>query len=426
MSEIFDNILYEQWDAEFKVQEALDSVEEKELLMSEFITESAPSALRELKNKKNTVAENEDISKQQAIQKLIRSKISDHKTLYMNSLEIRKYKYGEEAYDLIRSLCEQLINEDPTAFKKIYMARKKFFNIIGIKNGDKRVLVVRKGHGFEYEIDISWEAAELHMYKRTPSTRFFHFSKEGGLTHLDPTAYTPAGKFANDFIYPKPRVYLFAVDESNYNGTGKSRVTWAKSTYGSHIYEYIPSPMDKFYIDKAEDAHGKGQPVFINTLSSLKVKEITNEELYEFSKSQGDGKPDSRFTKHKIFKPNVSTKQHVHDIIELVVKKCDQTLASVVKSYNDELSRGSNFILTKHGSYDNFYTVLNQDFKGLKDTFMRILREYLTYIDQDIQSERDYAEMRIMSRLNHILSKAQTQYKLLIKRARSILVDRRG
>lgn len=406
--ELFDDIILEQWNAELNVEESLQHLDEKESLMSEYIQEGVPSSLTELNKHKSDVDKNKTISRQAEIRKIIRTHVTGN-NLVIHHMNVH-YKDGDkavlykEAFNLLKSLCEKIVSPDKFN-RDYYRARKQFFDLVGVKNHDKRVIRFKEFHNhFETCIDVSWANAELHPYIVKPNTRFFHFSNNPNVTTLNPYHQSESGRFSRLFVYAKPRVYLFAVNEDNYNGNGKNRVTWASSTYGKYMYEYIPKPGDRFYIDKAENSFGKATPVFINTLKPLHVTSITKEELDNFSKSIGDGSPDKRFKSKYVKKPPISDKQKLINEID--------------KKYNDIKSQIQKELLMYDKRIKNGYDV--SDLKDLDEDFdfyvkrVNTLKSKITktYPDNEIVSQR-------LARFDALIEKINVQRKLFKKRIQS-------
>ena len=174
-----------------------------------------------------------------------------------------------KAFNLIKPIA---IKADEYAksnnIKAFHQTIKKLFKLIGIKDPDARTKFTRRNFyvkidGRSEEIRFNWTERELTRLNIS-DYYFFHFSKKPIVGNIILSSHsTPVGKYASDFYYATPRVFMFAIKKEQLKSMdGNSLRPYLMDiamTYGSFRTFCLPTEV---YVDNGEERYGPFIPVF--------------------------------------------------------------------------------------------------------------------------------------------------------------------
>lgn len=322
-----------------------------------FFQEAYPSELKKAADTRNDMIKTGEMA---TMKKIARDFIRPNGGVSLPSLNYERYKkypdrhdenwryckkYPEKDYNMTYKYVEQQLkkftDDKIYSIQQLRSAKKNLFDLFGVGHPDEKVLITYPPISLAITFKII-NIRQHKLFKPSSNTRFIHFSPQSSITSLSPTICSrDFGSVKHTYVYPTSRCYFWAIDMDK---VPEPAISYAYSTYGDNVYEYIPKSSDRIIVDESENKRYPGMtPVFIETDSSLTVKPVSGEIRYmKRAFEKGDIKwrdpyPDMK-TEEKLTTPNQKVNRKC-DMLEIDFKSKQSQYSRMKETANGKIDK---------------------------------------------------------------------------------------
>ena len=322
-----------------------------------FFQEAYPSELKKAADTRNDMIKTGEMA---TMKKIARDFIRPNGGVSLPSLNYERYKkypdrhdenwrycekYPEKDYNMTYKYVEQQMkkftDDKIYSIQQLRSAKKNLFDLFGVGHPDEKVLITYPPISLAITFKII-NIRQHKLFKPSSNTRFMHFSPQSSITSLSPTICSrDFGSVKHTYVYPTSRCYFWAIDMDK---VPEPAISYAYSTYGDNVYEYIPKSSDRIIVDESEGKRYPGMtPVFIETDSSLTVKPVSGEIRYmkrAFEKGEikwRDPYPDMK-TEEKLSTPNQKVNRKC-DMLEIDFKSKQSQYSKMKETANGKIDK---------------------------------------------------------------------------------------